>query len=116
MAGIFNKAVGRIPQTEKLAILDRWLPPLQALALPPRPAWSDAEAQWLAQPRLLRLAYETKQAPFSFTDQQDQAAGLLLDLMRQLQQRAGLQLQWVAGDADSLLRHWRSAEVNLLLQ
>ena len=73
------------------------------------------ERAWLANHQVIRLAYETRYAPFSFIDAQGRISGLSVEYIRLLEQKLGIRFQIVAPDSLAVnLEKVRTGEVDLL--
>jgi two-component system, NarL family, sensor histidine kinase EvgS len=115
LAAILSKALDHIPESQRQASLNRWLPLSEAAPRPATTILAPQEARWLEANHEVRVGFESDQAPFSYIDAQGQPAGLLVDSLRAIQQRTGLRLHWVAGSTGSLIKDWREGQIDMFL-
>ena len=94
LASILNKGLEAVSPQEALSIYDRWLgspPPLTTEDL----HLTDAERRWLSQHPRIRVRVARDWPPYDFVDIAGRARGLSVDVLRMIQQRLGLEVEFV---------------------
>ena len=97
---LVDLALGRISDSERLNILRRWTGGSTSFLLDRRlDALTHEEREWIARHRQVKVMINTTLAPLSFTDAQQQARGIALDLLERIGLRTGLQFQIVESES-----------------
>jgi len=97
LASLMTKAINAIPQSERIQILNKWVPvnvlnkPSQLLDL------TDRELQWLSDHKSIRLAIDPEFAPVEFIDDQGNYSGISADYVKLLSQRLGIAMHVIPG-------------------
>ncbi|WP_194791443.1 transporter substrate-binding domain-containing protein [Pseudomonas sp. UFMG81] len=91
---LVDLALQRIADSERLNILRRWTSGSTHILLDRRlDALSMEERAWITQHPTVKVMINTRLAPLSFTDEQQQPRGVAIELLEQISQRTGLRFE-----------------------
>ncbi|MBK5001031.1 transporter substrate-binding domain-containing protein [Pseudomonas sp. S31] len=97
---LVDKALARITESERLNILRRWSSGNTSLLLDRHPvALTEQERSWIAAHSTVSVLVNSGLAPLTFNDNQQQASGITLDLLKQVTLRTGLHFDIVEHDS-----------------
>ena len=92
-AGLLERALAAMPEAERLAIFNRWIP-LQEVTAPqtaePTLQLTAEERRWLREHPVLRLGIDRNWAPFEFVDEQGLYRGMAADYVELIAGRLGI--------------------------
>ena len=115
LVALLDKALAAIPDDDKAAIFQRWVPVLLETRAEERLALTDAEKAWITTQPTIRVGVESAQPPFQFLDAQGRPAGMVADYLELIADRSGLRFEMVAeADPQRLLTRARSGEIDVI--
>lgn len=115
LVALLDKALAAIPDEDKAAIFQRWVPVLQETRAEARLALTDVEKAWITTQPKIRVGVESALAPFQFLDAQGRHAGMVADYLELLAERSGLDFEAVAeADPKRLLERARRGEIDVI--
>jgi PAS domain S-box-containing protein len=97
---ILDKALDSISEDENLSIFRKWIPIYTSETKPQKATellLTQAENQWLADHREMRLAVDPEFAPVEFIDEQGNYSGIAADYVELLNERLGITMRVVPG-------------------
>jgi PAS domain S-box-containing protein len=97
---ILDKALEAISEDENLSIFRKWIPIYTSkikTEKAPMLLFTQAEKQWLADHREMRLAVDPEFAPVEFIDEQGNYSGIAADYVQLLNERLGIAMRVVPG-------------------
>jgi signal transduction histidine kinase len=115
LVALLDKALAAIPDEDKAAIFQRWVPVLLETRAEARLALTDAEKAWIATQPAIRVGVESTQPPFQFLNAQGRPAGMVADYLELIADRSGLRFEMVAeADSQRLLERARSGGIDVI--
>ena len=96
LASIINKGLKAIPEEQRIAIEQKWIPPIgatakQAVSLTPE------EQKWLSEHPVIRIGIGESWAPFVYVNSDGSLDGYDVDIMGMVNQMTGANIRLVAG-------------------
>ncbi len=97
---LLDKALQRIGESERLAILKRWSNSNTSLLLQRHlSVLTPEEAAWIAEHPIVKVLINPALAPLTFRDEQQHASGITMDLLKQIALHTGLQFEPIQADS-----------------
>ena len=116
LVAILDKALNAIPESEKLAILQKWMPlqDVSTSTMLGRVELSKSEQNFVDAHPVIRVANETDWPPFDFVDSDGNASGYAIDYMDIVASKVGLRIDWVNGHTwQQLIQMGRDREIDV---
>ncbi|MBF0187786.1 MAG: transporter substrate-binding domain-containing protein [Magnetococcales bacterium] len=120
LAGILDKVLSKIPETEKIALFAPWLP-AKAMQLPAGksaihlPTLTGEQKQWLLDHPTIRVGINRSWPPMDFVDASGRANGIGVDFIQTLNQRLGDRLTIVPGTWKEIYSGVQRGELDALM-
>lgn len=110
-----NSTLDAIPPADMMRITMRWGLSNDFVVDEPPLNLDPTETAWLAAHPKIKVLVAGSYAPLTFFDDRDQLQGLSADLLKIVQQRTGLQLEFVrSGSVPDMLKMLQSNQVDLI--
>ena len=97
LISILNKSLNAIPESEKIAILKKWVPINVDTAKHPTLELTSEEKRWLAQHRQIRLAVDPDFAPVEFVDEKGSYSGISAEYIKRINRMLNINMTVVPG-------------------
>ena len=94
LADILNKTLGTITENEKKEILNRWIPIQFTQQKSDDQVLSEAEKSWLKAHPIIRVAVNNDLMPVEFVNDNDEPAGIFIDLLNHASEKIGVSFQY----------------------
>jgi two-component system sensor histidine kinase EvgS len=94
LLSLIDRALAAVMPSEQQRILTRWGAKSQMSESAPELQLAVADREWLNRHRVLRVALEDNNEPYSFFTASDEAHGIHADVLKEVATMAGFQLQW----------------------
>lgn len=106
---VLQKGLDAIPQAEKSKIVDKWIPDSSLLNL------SDNERAWLNEHQPIRYSYDPDWRPLEWSNELDEHAGIIADLLKLIQEKSGIEFQTVPSKTWSqALEQCKAGDIDML--
>ncbi|MEW8492501.1 MAG: transporter substrate-binding domain-containing protein [Candidatus Thiodiazotropha taylori] len=119
LVAILEKALATISETEKLAILHRWVPvSVPTISSTDRPSefrLTAAEKEWLEANKPLQVGVMDGWPPFNYVDESGQSRGIGMDYISALEQRIGKVFRIVPGEWKRIYDDVKEKRLDLIL-
>ena len=112
---ILKKAMQAIPKAQENVILNKWLGAGETQITSVDLGLSDAEKEWIADNREIRVSNEDNWPPFNFAIE-GQPQGYSVDIMRLIAEKTGLEPQFITGPSwNDYLTMMRTKDLDVML-
>ncbi len=116
LARILDKALNAIPEADKLAVMQKWIPirSEEVTGVTGQVSLSKSERDFIEAHPTILVANEIDWPPFDFVNKNGNASGFSIDYFRLVAAKVGLRVNWVNGYTwEQLLLKGREREIDV---